>query len=153
MPLQSKCSAVQEETRTAVSQIAQCSLSVTGLGEPATVSKAEFSVEVPLWTLESIEIHTNAVRYRDGARERDDRLLNKTSWKHFHVSPCWLGWRKPKLYLGSTATKAPSNQQLLLRRSSSRMHNQSEKGISSNRSWFPMGWGQQTDTHTESLIT
>ncbi len=35
-----------------------------------------------------------------------------------------MGWRKPKLDLSSAATKAPSNQQLLLRRSSSRKHNQ-----------------------------
>lgn len=63
-------------------------------------------------------------RRRERVREREGRLLNKTSWEHFHVSPCWMGWRKPKLDLSSTATKAPSNQQLLLRRSSSRKHNQ-----------------------------
>lgn len=66
------------------------------------------------------------LRPRDGEveGEREGRLLNKTSWDHFHVSPYWLGWSISKLDLSSRAAKAPSNQQLLLRRSGSPKHNQ-----------------------------
>lgn len=63
------------------------------------------------------------LRLREREIERGGCLLNKTSWEHFHVSLCWLGWRKPKLDLSNTATKAPSNQQLRLCRSSSWKHN------------------------------
>lgn len=36
-----------------------------------------------------------------------ERELNKTSQKHFHVSPCWPGCRKPNLDPSSGATKTP----------------------------------------------
>lgn len=94
-------------------------------GSPACLGKAH---QILLSTLNQWE---TTLRLQDGAieGEREGRLLNKTSWDHFHVSPCRLGWRNSKLDLSSIAAKAPLDQQLFLRRSSSPKHNHCEGNL------------------------
>lgn len=64
---------------------------LSGHEEPATVSKAGFSMEVLLWTLESIEIHTNGVRYRDRESERIACWIKHPESTFMSIPVGWAG--------------------------------------------------------------